>query len=83
MRIDFNTYADAYQRNRAIQPKVLQALIDGAGLAAGDAVLEIGCGTANFSPRSRGRLARAALESIRPSGCWLRRDSIPRRTIWR
>jgi len=48
MRIDFNTYADAYQRNRAVQPKVLQALIDGAGLAAGDAVLEIGCGTANF-----------------------------------
>jgi ubiquinone/menaquinone biosynthesis C-methylase UbiE len=48
MRIDFNAYADAYQRNRAVQPKILQALIEGGGLAAGDAVLEIGCGTANY-----------------------------------
>jgi ubiquinone/menaquinone biosynthesis C-methylase UbiE len=48
MRIDFNTYADAYQRNRAVQPKVLRALIEGGGFSAGDAVLEIGCGTANF-----------------------------------
>ena len=48
MKIDFNTYADAYQRNRAIQPKVLQALIEGGKLTAGDAVLEIGCGTANY-----------------------------------
>jgi SAM-dependent methyltransferase len=48
MRIDFNTYADAYERNRAVQPKVLRALIEGGGLAAGDAVLEIGCGTANY-----------------------------------
>jgi ubiquinone/menaquinone biosynthesis C-methylase UbiE len=48
MRIDFNTYADAYQRNRAVQPKVLLALIEGGDLARSDAVLEIGCGTANY-----------------------------------
>ena len=48
MRIDFNTYADSYRRNRAVQPKVLQALIEGGDPAAGDAVLEIGCGTANY-----------------------------------
>lgn len=48
MTIDFNTYADAYQRNRSVQPKVLQALIEGSGLTPSDAVLEIGCGTANY-----------------------------------
>jgi len=48
MRIDFNTYADAYQRNRAVQPEALRALIEGSKLIAGDAALEIGCGTANY-----------------------------------
>jgi SAM-dependent methyltransferase len=48
MSIDFNSYADAYLRNRAIQPMVLQALVGGSHLVPGDAVLEIGCGTANY-----------------------------------
>ena len=48
MSIDFNSYADAYQRNRSVQPKVLEALIAGSGLASNDSVLEVGCGTANY-----------------------------------
>jgi ubiquinone/menaquinone biosynthesis C-methylase UbiE len=48
MSIDFNSYADAYLRNRAVQPMVLQALVGGSHLGPGDAVLEIGCGTANY-----------------------------------
>jgi ubiquinone/menaquinone biosynthesis C-methylase UbiE len=48
MSIDFNAYADAYLRNRAVQPMVLQALVGGSHLGPGDAVLEIGCGTANY-----------------------------------
>jgi SAM-dependent methyltransferase len=48
MSIDFNSYADAYLRNRAVQPMVMQALVAGAHLTPGDALLEIGCGTANY-----------------------------------
>jgi len=48
MSIDFNAYADAYQRNRSVQPKVLEALIAGSGLGSNDSVLEVGCGTANY-----------------------------------
>ena len=48
MKIDFNSYADAYLRNRAVQPMVLRALVEECGLAPRDSVLEIGCGTANY-----------------------------------
>jgi SAM-dependent methyltransferase len=48
MSIDFNSYADAYLRNRSVQPKVLEGLIAGCGLEPNDAVLVIGCGTANY-----------------------------------
>jgi ubiquinone/menaquinone biosynthesis C-methylase UbiE len=48
MSIDFNAYADAYQRSRSVQPKVLEALIAGSGLGSNDSVLEVGCGTANY-----------------------------------
>lgn len=48
MRIDFNSYAEAYHRNRGVQPSVLRSLIEGSGLRAGDHVLEVGCGTANY-----------------------------------
>jgi ubiquinone/menaquinone biosynthesis C-methylase UbiE len=46
--IDFNTYAAAYQRNRSVQPLVLRSLVEGGRVQAGDPVLEVGCGTANY-----------------------------------
>ena len=48
MRTDFNSYADAYARNRSIQPNLLRSLLAGAALVEGDRVLEIGCGTGNY-----------------------------------
>lgn len=46
--IDFNLYAEAYKRNRSVQPLLLERLLDRLALDVGDPVLEVGCGTANY-----------------------------------
>jgi SAM-dependent methyltransferase len=46
--IDFDAYAAEYGRSRSINPLVLQRLIERSGLQTGGAVLEVGCGTANY-----------------------------------
>jgi SAM-dependent methyltransferase len=46
LRMSFDTAADLYQRARPEYPEaLLDALIEGAGLHAGDRLLEIGCAT--------------------------------------
>lgn len=46
--LDYNRLAADYARHRAVNPKVLAALIDGAEIGSSSRVLEIGCGTGNY-----------------------------------
>lgn len=46
---DYNQLADAYGRNRKLHPLVLERLIELVALATTSKVLEIGCGTGNYT----------------------------------
>ena len=46
--LDYNRLAADYARHRAVNPKALAALIDGAEIGSSSRVLEIGCGTGNY-----------------------------------
>ena len=46
--LDYNRLAADYARHRAVNPRALAALIDGAEIGSSSRVLEIGCGTGNY-----------------------------------
>ncbi|MFN8473594.1 MAG: methyltransferase domain-containing protein [Anaerolineae bacterium] len=47
--LDYNDLAAEYARHRRVHPGVLRALITAAGLTATSRVLEVGCGTGNYT----------------------------------
>ena len=49
MPLDYDALAAAYARNRRIQPGVLRLLIETGKIGPASAVLEVGCGTGNYS----------------------------------
>jgi trans-aconitate methyltransferase len=64
LRAGFDLAAADYQRTRPVcPPQLFDDLIDRAGLAAGDRVIEIGCGTGQATvPLARRGLAVTAIE---------------------
>jgi SAM-dependent methyltransferase len=64
LRAGFNLAADDYQRTRPVcPPELFDDLIDRAGLARGDLVIEIGCGTGQATvPLAERGLAVTAIE---------------------
>lgn len=49
MPLDYDTLAIAYARNRSIHPGVLRCLAETGEISATSHVLEVGCGTGNYS----------------------------------
>ncbi len=64
-RIDFNAYAEAYARNRSVQPRLLERMVALLGARPSQRVLEVGCGTANYA-RAIARETGAELHGIDP-----------------
>jgi SAM-dependent methyltransferase len=64
LRAGFDLAAEDYQRTRPVcPPELFEDLMDRAGLAAGDRVIEIGCGTGQATvPLARRGLAVTAVE---------------------
>ncbi len=61
MNVDYNRLAQEYALHRHIVPEVLEHLIQTGGLGPASRVLEVGCGTGNYS---------AALERTVRCACW-------------
>lgn len=49
MSLNYDALAAAYARNRSIHPGVLRCLIGTGRVSAASHVLEVGCGTGNYS----------------------------------
>ena len=49
MPLNYDTLATAYARNRSIHPGVLGALVMTGQLSSDSYILEVGCGTGNYS----------------------------------
>lgn len=64
-RIDFNSYAHEYARNRTVQPKLLERILAQLAVEPRHHVLEVGCGTANYA-RAIARETGAELYGIDP-----------------
>lgn len=61
MSLSYDRLADDYARHRRVHPGVLRGLISGGQPSPGSRVLEVGCGTANYT---------AALMSASGCSCW-------------
>jgi SAM-dependent methyltransferase len=61
MKLDYNSLAQEYARHRQILPEVLQNLVEAGGLGPASNVLDVGCGTGNYT---------AALEETIHCSCW-------------
>jgi ubiquinone/menaquinone biosynthesis C-methylase UbiE len=64
--LDYDQLAAEYARHRQVHPGVLRGLSETAGLGAGARVLEIGCGTGNYS-LALAELTGAVVTGIDPS----------------
>jgi ubiquinone/menaquinone biosynthesis C-methylase UbiE len=49
MHLDYNSLAREYALHRQVMPEVLQNLLDTGGLSAASQVLDVGCGTGNYT----------------------------------
>jgi ubiquinone/menaquinone biosynthesis C-methylase UbiE len=70
--LDYDRLATDYARHRWLHPGVLRALLDAGGLAPGARVLEVGCGTGNYSLALAER-AGCAVHGVDPSAEMLAR----------
>lgn len=61
MQLDYSSLAREYARHRRVLPEVVQALVEVGGLGADSRVLDVGCGTGNYS---------IALENLTGCSCW-------------
>ncbi len=61
MKLDYNSLSQEYARHRQIHPGVFQNLVEAGGLGPASKVLEVGCGTGNYT---------VALEETIHSSCW-------------
>lgn len=61
MRLDYNTLAHEYARHRQVMPEVLQNLMETGRIEAASQVLDVGCGTGNYT---------LALENSLGCSCW-------------
>jgi SAM-dependent methyltransferase len=61
MHLDYNSLAREYALHRQVMPEVLQNLLDTGGLCAASQVLDVGCGTGNYT---------LALENALGCTCW-------------
>lgn len=61
MNVDYNALAEEYARHRQVQPEVFRDLKETAELGPGSQVLEVGCGTANYT---------IALQQAIGCSCW-------------
>lgn len=61
MPLDYNSLAQAYALHRQVMPEVLQGLVDGSFLNAASRVLDVGCGTGNYT---------IAVEQASAASCW-------------
>src|SRR5512138_2655255 len=60
-RLDYNSLAQEYARYRQILPEVLQNLVETGELKPASNVLDVGCGTGNYT---------IALEKTIHCSCW-------------
>ena len=49
MKLDYNSLSQEYARHRQIHPGVFQNLVEAGGLGPASKVLEVGCGTGNYT----------------------------------
>jgi SAM-dependent methyltransferase len=61
MNVDYNSLAGEYAQHRGVQPEVLKNLIQSGNLNEASKVLDVGCGTGNYT---------LALENITGCLCW-------------
>jgi SAM-dependent methyltransferase len=61
MKLDYNSLAQEYARHRQILPEVFQNLVEVGELGPGSNVLEVGCGTGNYT---------VALQENIHCSCW-------------
>lgn len=61
MKVDYNVLAQEYAEHRQVHPEVLQNLVEAGELKAASRVLEVGCGTGNYT---------IAIEKITGCSCW-------------
>jgi len=61
MKLDYNSLAQEYAQHRQIMPEVLQNLVGAGKLGPDSKVLDVGCGTGNYT---------AALEETIRCSCW-------------
>jgi ubiquinone/menaquinone biosynthesis C-methylase UbiE len=61
MPVDYNSLAQDYERHRQVMPEVLKGLVEIGSLGAESPVLDVGCGTGNYT---------LALESSLGCSCW-------------
>lgn len=66
MKIDYDRIASEYSQHRKVHPGVLAELITLGGLSKSSKVLEVGCGTGNYSVRLR-TLVECKVWAIDPS----------------
>lgn len=74
--INYNALAQHYAENRHIQPNVLQALLSAGGDTAGFKILEVGCGTGNYSYAIAEALGGACF-GLEPSAGMLAKAKVP------
>lgn len=61
MKVDYNFLAQEYAKHRQVQPEVLKNLMEVGGLTSASHVLDVGCGTGNYT---------VALEKALGCVCW-------------
>lgn len=61
MHLDYNTLAHEYALHRQVLPEVLQNLLEAGGLSVESQVLDVGCGTGNYT---------LAMENALGCSCW-------------
>jgi ubiquinone/menaquinone biosynthesis C-methylase UbiE len=61
MKLDYDVLAREYAQHRRAHPEVVRGLIAAGGLHSGSQVLDVGCGTGNYS---------VALENTVGCSCW-------------
>jgi ubiquinone/menaquinone biosynthesis C-methylase UbiE len=61
MKIDYNSLAEEYARHRQVLPEVLKNLVEIGELGPASQVLDVGCGTGNYT---------VALEKAIGCSCW-------------